>query len=106
MARPTLRGCATSACSALACCMVAWGCSGLTIGPKVETRVIIVQPGLPVEILDSVVVSARVLRRDGDAPTDVFQQDIGGWVAMHPGHWDSLKREIARLRIIEAETKK
>jgi hypothetical protein len=35
---------------------------------------------------------------DKDGSTKVFKQDIGGWLAMPPNHWESLKKEIQRLR--------
>lgn len=72
------------------------GCSGLTLGPTIERRAIIVHPGVGIEILDNVTVEARAIREDG--PTDTFEQDIGGWIAMPPDHWDTVKREIKRLR--------
>lgn len=72
------------------------GCSGLTIGPVVEKKAIIVRAGTAIEIVEQVEVDARLLKKDG--ATDIFQQDVGGWVTMHPDHWDALKREVERLR--------
>lgn len=70
------------------------GCSGLTIGPTIERKVIIVKSGTGIEVLDQVTVKARLLQ-NGRLH---FKQDIGGWVAMHPDHWESVKKEIIRLR--------
>lgn len=71
------------------------GCSGFTLGPTIEKRTIIVHAGTGIEILDQVTVKAHLLTDDGH---DTFEQDIGGWVCLHPDHWDAVKREIARLR--------
>lgn len=75
-------------------CSLLAGCSGLTLGPTVERQVIVVRAGTAIEVLDSVEVEARVLTEEGA----VFQQNIGGWIAMHPDHWEAVKREITRLR--------
>lgn len=80
------------ACSLLALC--AAGCD-LTLGPKVETRYVIVQPGLPVEILENERLRCRVLKDNGGA---TVTQDVGGWVAMPPKHWQAVKAEVERLR--------
>jgi hypothetical protein len=75
--------------------LVVPGC--LTIGPVIERKAIIIKAGTAIEVLEQVEVDARVMNR-GDSKVDVFRQDIGGWITMHPDHWDSLKREIQRLR--------
>lgn len=69
------------------------GCSGLTLGPRVETRVVVIRAGTAVEILENHTLHARVLNAE-----TTFQQDVGGWIAMHPDHWEALKREVQRLR--------
>lgn len=73
------------------------GCSGLTIGPVIERKAIIVLSGTAIEVMEQVEVDARVLNEQ-DGPTDIFKQQIGGWITMHPDHWKSLKNEIQRLR--------
>lgn len=80
------------ACSLLAFC--ACGCD-LTFGPKVETRYVIVQPGLPVEILENRSLRCRAMKDEGGA---AVVQDVGGWVAMPPKHWEAVKSEVERLR--------
>lgn len=78
----------------LVCSLVLCGCN-LTLGPKIETRYVIVKAGLPVEILENETVRCRVLKYEtGDA----VKQDIGGWIAMPPAHWQSVKNEITKLR--------
>lgn len=77
----------------LACSLL--GCS-LTLGPTVEKKAIIVRAGTAIECVEQVEVQARLLK--GDGKTDLFHQDVGGWIMMHPDHWESLKREILRLR--------
>lgn len=74
------------------------GCD-ITLGPKVETQAIIVHPGVPIEILTPQVVTCHLLKDVGnDGATHVFKQNLGGWVAMHPDHWKTIKAEIERLR--------
>jgi len=81
----------------LACSLAALALAGcdLTLGPKTETRYVIVQPGVPVEVLETRVLRCRVLT--DESGSDV-SQDVGGWIAMPPEHWDTVKREITRLR--------
>ncbi len=76
-------------------CSLSIGCPGLTLGPVVERRVIVVRAGVPIQILDQVEVRGRVISEDG---VDVVTQDIGGWIVMHPDHWDTVKEEVNRLR--------
>lgn len=102
MARPIARSSRTWACRTLlilsiAAIATASGCAGLMLGPVVERRVIIVRAGVPIEITDQIKVHGHVLKEDGTS-TDIVEVDIGGWVAMHPDHWEALKREVRRLR--------
>ena len=83
----SLRACAVLTLS----CLASWGC-GLSLGPQVKTQYVIVEPGRPVEILQSAKVSARQLGDDGAA----VQQDVGGWVAMPKEHFEALKRAIEK----------
>lgn len=66
------------------------GCTGLTVGPQVETRYLIIHPGRPLVVLDQVTVAGRVMDGTGDA----VKQDVGGWVMMPPDHWDSVKKAL------------
>jgi len=70
------------------------GCD-LTLGPKVETRYVIVKPGVPVVVLENETLRCRVLT---DTEGDMVRQDLGGWIAMPPEHWEAVKQEIERLR--------
>ena len=72
------------------------GCSGFAIGPTVEIRSIVVRAGVPIEVMENETVDARVMKEDG--PTDIFQQDIGGWITMPPDHWETFKKEYERLK--------
>lgn len=75
------------------------GCD-VTIGPKVGNNAIIVKAGTGIEVLDAAVVHAHLLK-DAKAEDDgekVFKQDIGGWIALHPDHWESVKNTIRKLR--------
>ena len=82
----------------LVCSLLLAGC-GLTIGPKVENRAIIVKAGTPIECLEQVTVRAHILKETGEAVNArIWEQDVGGWIMMHPDHWKSLKGELGRLR--------
>jgi hypothetical protein len=79
------------------------GCTGFTLGPTVEKKVVIVKAGTAIECQEEVTVKARLLQDEGSG--DVFDQDIGGWVMFHPDHWEALKREVKRLRVKAGEEK-
>ena len=66
------------------------GC-GTTIGPKVETRYVRVMPGVPIVVLENVVVRGRALTDTAGAAVPV---DIGGWVAMPLLHWEQVRRDL------------
>lgn len=96
MARPTTSASRILACSILV--LLLTGCD-ITLGPKVEKKAIIVYPGVPVEILQAVKLDCHTLvKSEQEGEVDVFKQDVGGWVAMPPEHWKSLKAEVQRLR--------
>ena len=76
---------------------IATGCS-LTLGPVAEKKAIIVNAGTGIEVLEQIKVNCRILNSE-DGEVDVFKQDIGGWITMHPDHWKSVKTEIKRLRV-------
>lgn len=82
------------ACSFVLAC--AGGC-GLTIGPVIENRAVIVNPGVPVELLENRKIRCHVIT-DKDGEIKILKQDVGGWVAMPPEHWQTLKNEMERLR--------
>jgi len=99
MGRLTLTVSKTLACSLGALCGAALvltlaGCS-LTLGPVIERKAIIVVAGVPVEILENRVVECHVLN---EVEINPVKQNIGGWVAMPPDHWKTLKAEVERLR--------
>ena len=63
----------------------------------VKTVYTIMEPGRPGMILENVKVQFRQLASDGQS----VQQDVGGWVAMPPAHWNEVKaalEELERLR--------
>jgi len=55
----------------------------------------VIKPGLPVELLENRSLRCRILN---DNEGDMVTQDVGGWIAMPPEHWDAVKREVERLR--------
>jgi hypothetical protein len=78
-------------------------CGGLTIGPTIERKAIIVHAGTPIVVMESVTVEAVVMADKDVEDADVFEQEVGGWVMMHPDHWVSVKNEMQRLRLKAGE---
>lgn len=78
------------------CLAVLAGCS-VTLGPMTEKKLVVVRPGVPVEILENRELDCRILT-DEDGVSDIFHQDVGGWIAMPPEHWETLKAEFERLK--------
>lgn len=70
-------------------CWLILGCKSLTLGPTIETRYVIVYPGMPGQVMDSKTVPLRLLGRD-----EVVRQDIGGWITMPREHFDALVRAL------------
>lgn len=69
------------------------GCGGVTLGPRVEIRYVIVKPGQPIRILENKTVRGERLDGEpGSAPID-----IGGWIAMPPEHWDAVKERLEKV---------
>lgn len=68
-----------------ASCFASSGC--FTLGPRVETRFVIVHQGQPIQVLDNRTVRGRRIGDDA-----VATQDIGGWMAMPRDHFDALMR--------------
>ena len=68
------------------------GCSGLTFGPQVETRYVLVMPGRPLRILQNTTVQGKLLDDSGQ----VVNQAIGGWVCMPPEHWDVCRKLLEK----------
>ncbi len=69
------------------CLLTMTGC--ITIGPRVETRYVIVHPGQPLRVMENTTLSGE--RLDGAGPA---KQDVGGWIMMPPDHWAVLERII------------
>ena len=80
------------------------GCSGLTLGPTIEKKLVVVRAGTAIEVTENTTVKCRLLT-PADGKTDIFEQDIGGWVMMHPDHWETLRSEFKRLQIKCGEAK-
>ena len=72
------------------------GCD-ITLGPKVKTVYAIVYPGKPIEILQNAKVIGRVLNA---YTLDPVTQDIGGWIAMPPEHWELIQKKLATKDIV------
>jgi hypothetical protein len=77
------------------------GCD-LTLGPKVKTVYTLIQPGKPLEVLESMKARGRVVGSTGDP----VMQDIGGWIVMPPEHWDAIERALKELETRRAADKK
>lgn len=70
-------------------CFALSGC-GVTVGPRVETQVVILRPGNPVRILENRRMKSQALT----GSEEIISQDVGGWVSMPPEHWDAVKRQL------------
>jgi hypothetical protein len=74
----------------IASCCALSGC--VTLGPKVETQVVILRPGNPVRILEN----RRMKCQPMTGSEAMISQDVGGWVAMPPEHWDAVRRQLEK----------
>lgn len=63
-------------------CFLTSGC-GLTLGPRTETRTVVVNVGKPVQILEN--RRLKALEKESGEQVEV---DVGGWIAMPKGHWE------------------
>lgn len=66
------------------------GCNGPTLGPTVRTDYLILSPGTPLQILSNTKVTGRALSSSGGT----VDQDISGWIAMPPDHWEVVKKKL------------
>lgn len=73
----------------LALILTCWLISACTLGPITESRVLVVRPGQPVEILENVKVMGRRLDN-----SETITVDVGGWVTMPREHFDALIRAV------------
>lgn len=76
----------------IACAMLLT--SGCTIGPRVETRIIIVRNDATVSIVDSRKI--RVMAQDKEGNPYIDHADLGGFVAVPPDAFKKLQ-ELARI---------
>lgn len=67
--------------------------SACTIGPRVETRYVILKTGQPGKVIENVTVDMSSLNGD-----EVGEQDIGGWVCMPPEHWNAIVQTLTELQ--------
>jgi hypothetical protein len=68
-------------------------------GPVVKNELLVIKAGVPVEILQNKTLRGRVISEGSkDGTIKEVEQDIGGWVAMPPEHWELIQDEIKRLR--------
>jgi hypothetical protein len=77
--------------AAMMSCLMSAGC-GVRIGPQVEERYVIVHPGKPLTVLENTRVKGRAMDQTGGA----VEQDIGGWKAMPPDHWEAIERRLEK----------
>ena len=66
-------------------------CGGVNVGPRIETKFVIVRAGHPLEILES--EPATVRRLDDD---QIGRLDLDGWIAMPREHFDALMRALPK----------
>ena len=61
------------------------GCD-LTLGPKVKTEYLFIHAGVPCRVVDDVTVRVRLDKENAAT----VKQNIGGWVVLHPDHFEKL----------------
>jgi len=89
----------------LAASMIAVVLAGCTIGPQVRETYVLLKPGVPVRILENRSLRTRTLAAEKVEDVanvrggGVVSQDVGGWVAMPPEHWDMIERRLRSLGI-------
>lgn len=59
-------------------------CSGC-----IQTRIVVVRPGEPVQIVEPITAQVRKVGEDG-----VASQRLDGWYAVEPSVWDALMRRL------------
>ena len=64
--------------------------SGFMCLGKTKTKYVIHHAGRPMQVMENVKVKGKTLGRDHDA----VEQDVGGWVMMPKGHWDTIKPKL------------
>jgi hypothetical protein len=74
-------------------CLTLTGC-GLTLGPTVQNRVVIVKPGQPIRVLDNRTVKGSTLQD----PTVIIEQDVGGGVWMPEEHWQTVSKVLEQCQ--------
>lgn len=70
-------------------CFVNSGC--ITVGPKVETRIVIARPGKPFLATENKRIKGKTLDGNED-----IEQDVGGKVFMDQEHFEAMKRAIEK----------
>lgn len=64
-----------------------------SIGPRVATETLIVQPGAPVQIVQTLRASCRILGSD-----KIGDIDITGWVAIRPDDFNAWMQDYLALQ--------
>lgn len=84
-------------------CLPISGC-GVSVGPQIETDYVLVQPGVPVRVLENRALKCRTFaseRVNGAPAGGVVRQDVGGWVAMPASHWDVIEKKLKEAGVVE-----
>lgn len=66
------------------------------LAPKETHSYVIVKPGNPIQILDQKDGAEKKVSAFGRTLKDgsMAQQDVTGWVAMPPEHWEQIKKVL------------
>lgn len=75
----------------LTLCSTIAGCSVVNLRPEVESKLVIVNPGMPCQILENRKVKIQELKSGV-----VCTQDVGGWIAMPESHWKQIKAVLEK----------
>ena len=77
---------------------------GCAVGPKTQTDYVLIEPGVPVRVLENRRLKCRTLaseKVDGAPLSATVNQDVGGWVAMPEKHWDVIEKKLKEAKVVE-----
>lgn len=92
---------AKTTCSALLTLAIPFSAHALNIGPVVETKIIIIEPGNPVQIVEDKTITVKVKPVDVDTPPAKITKNISGWVLITPNDWAVYKRRLKAFSFVE-----
>ena len=92
---------AKTICLALLTLALPFSVHALNIGPVVETKIIIIEPGNPVQIVEDKTLTLKVKPVTIEAPAANIKKNFGGWVLITPDDWNVYRIRLKMLAFIE-----